>query len=505
MFVRISTTNADLPSVVNVSNLYVGPATTKLGTLGKIRLYINGMLFPPLESLNSLNGYIVECNYDDEEGNIDQGRFNPYILRPSWFDQLLGRADNITVEQLKNNAPYGIPPGVDPAVYYGSGKVPTQRSLNGSISWFYIPQDSVNQPGSGFVPYSLDSQSELIKMSENACGTDTNDYYANYTSIPGWDTGGTAAPLQTSICQMSNAVNQFAALYATYLANGTDPTVAAALIKSQMPPWLPPVYTIDRPNTWIHDDSLVVDVTTLVQSAAATNIFVDLSDEYVSVSEIQNAFSINTQLSKCTINSDPKSNALLGSVVVYANALGTPEGFSGLVAVVTCKNDTGTTFTVSPQEELVPPSTASASIIVSSAFTFATTTGSLQPYKAGSCLITIRYPDSVLGGIQIDQQTIQCGYIIRTDSYAVVRDGMNPNTPVRNDGSAPEDGGTETATAGTEGIVAAAVFGSIVVALIVGAIVTVIVVSVKNGKKKKQSDTTQAVKKPLVSSEGHQE
>jgi hypothetical protein len=483
MFVRMAAAVTDLPKVINATMLFPTPQSVRLGTYGKMRIYVNGMLFPPLQSLYSLSGYVVLCNYENESGNIDQGRFNPNIERESWFQDLLDNIDTVTLADLENFAPFGTPSGANPITYFGAGKVPTQSSQNGTISWFYVPQSVVDAVALNETNYNVASQSEILDMNENACSFDSNDYFGNYVGVPGWALDSTGQPTQPSICQMSNQVNEWARIFALYIANGTSPADAAAAISSLMPPWIPPPYTINQPNMWINNGSLMLDVSTIVESTASLNIFVDISDEYITNSEIQDAFSINSGLSKCKINGEQDSSTVTGLVVVYANALDSVEGASGLVVTVRCFNDSGVEFPISPEpSQLLQPATGSAGLVSSPPFTYVTNTSFLGPYSAGFCNITINYPATVLDGLLIDQKTVKCTYILRAGLIASAVTGMLADQPIpfeENNSTSTDNG---SGSLGTGSIIAIClVFGIALIILV--AFVATPFISAKMKKK----------------------
>lgn len=467
IFVRMFGQVVNLPQTISVATLDPSPQQTRIGTQGKIRMYVNGMLLPTLQSMYSVGGYVVACNYENEYGNVDQGRFNPYVQRAPWFQNILDNPDNITLAELVSNAPFGTPEGANPITYYGAGKVPTKNSLNGTISWFYVSQPVISTVGPGMTPYSVRSQSELIQMSQSACATTSNVYYSNYTGVPGWDTDDAGNPLQTSVCQMSDALNRFASLFEMYIANGTSPADAAALIQPMMPPWLPPMYTIDRPNVWLHDGSMIVDISTLMESKAALNLFVDVSDEYVSLNEVQDAYSINSAMSRCKINSELDAVTLTGQVSVVAEALGGIEGGGTLIATARCYSTNGTELVVVPTSRTIVVTPGQSDIIISEPFAYNSTTALLSPSATGYCTLSLNYPSSVLDGRLVDSKTVTCTYIIRADLVANVRNGANPNDPAQfePDKSKSDDDGSSSL--GTGSIIGISVILGVAVLIVV--------------------------------------
>ena len=233
--------------------------------------------------------YILLCDYNDNLTSVtareiqSQGVYNPY-LQKSYADLFKFQLES----QAHSEIPYeNEAEGATFLNAVGAGTVPTQASLGGSLSWFYITAGHFDYLRQRTQPNILNGWANGAGV---LCHPNDTRLEENY-NIPGLDVSSEASEFQTP-CQMSGALNEYSALFNTTLyTNGTEAAYTAVETAFGDPPMgLHPNYLLERPNMWINLDEkgaaeLIYDPIVGASSPVYFEIAIDVVDHVLPFDE----------------------------------------------------------------------------------------------------------------------------------------------------------------------------------------------------------------------------
>lgn len=280
---------------------------SQLSPDGRMRVMVTTADGSPGGEAPFLGGILVQTVYNNtsgaSDGLIHQGTSNPWITLPDLF---AGQGE-----------------------YPGEGYVPTDTSLGGEYSWFFVPVNYAalygSSPGQTGVTQATLTQQWNSYDSLNYC-YDDNAYFSEYKQLPGLEqvtVGSTTLAAGFVPCQGTAVLNRYAADVASYYSG--------ALTNYPSPPsLLPPGF---KGNMWVDGTSFYVqaDEALTGTQSKSLEILVDFTDHLFVYGDLTQYFSA---FSQCVISNDNQTSSVVETQLVNegsSNAVASLEYQCGLL------------------------------------------------------------------------------------------------------------------------------------------------------------------------------